>query len=361
MSNAARLKVVAVVSLRLINSRPPEAILVVVWLKEFDMPISKQIDDIQEDAMTSLWKHEEHDFTPWLLENISRLGDAIGIEMNVETARPQREFPVGRYVADIVATEVGNSRTVIIENQLTASDHSHLGQLITYAAGTEASTIIWVCWKMREEHRSALSWLNTHTNQQTNFFGVEVEILRIGDSKPAVRFNPVVYPLEWDSSSTGTTATRTGKYQKFFQLLIDELRDKHNFTAVRKGQEQSYYAFALGFTRITYNVTFTAEKVMRCELYIDTTEATINKAIFDALTFDRTAIESEIGAELEWDRGDNRQSSRIYIATKANVEDEDSHNALKNWAVDYLIRFKKAFSPRLPAIITQARQPVTPP
>ncbi len=128
------------------------------------MPISQAIADLREENPTTLWKHEEHDFTPWLLENLDRLSEALGIEL--DKSERQREVRVGRYMVDIEAKETGSGRKVVIENQLTASDHSHLGQLLTYAAGREAATVIWLCWELREEHRKALDWLNAHTDEE---------------------------------------------------------------------------------------------------------------------------------------------------------------------------------------------------
>jgi hypothetical protein len=86
---------------------------------------------------------------------------------------------------------------LIVENQLGESDHGHLGQLLTYAAGTAASTIIWITTRFRDEHRQALTWLNEHSDRDTHFFGVELEVVRIGDSAPAPLFKVVALPNDW--------------------------------------------------------------------------------------------------------------------------------------------------------------------
>jgi hypothetical protein len=117
----------------------------------------------------AVWLHEAADFTPWLLANCDRLADALGIELELDAT----EHPVGGYSLDLIGRDLNNATVLIVENQLATTDHSHLGQVLTYAAGTGASTIVWIATAFREEHRQALDWLNEHTDEDTRFFGVE--------------------------------------------------------------------------------------------------------------------------------------------------------------------------------------------
>src|SRR5204862_230509 len=98
---------------------------------------------------------------------------------------------------DILAKEADTERWVIIENQLTPTDHGHLGQLLTYAAGLEARTIIWIAEEFREEHRAAIDFLNRATTEEFAFFGVKIELFRIGDSQLAPDFSIVAKPNDW--------------------------------------------------------------------------------------------------------------------------------------------------------------------
>ena len=142
---------------------------------------------LPEFAYLSASVGEASDFTPWLAQqdNITLLGEAIGIELEVET----QEKNVGPFRADILCRDTVNGHYVLVENQLERTDHGHLGQLLTYAAGLDAVTVVWVAARFTEEHRAALDWLNRATSTEFNFFGLEIEVWRIGDSAMAPKFN----------------------------------------------------------------------------------------------------------------------------------------------------------------------------
>jgi hypothetical protein len=80
--------------------------------------------------LRDLWSHEERSFTPWLAKNIHLLSEIIGVPITVD----QIEHKVGGYELDILGRVEEKDAVVIIENQLNATDHGHLGQLLTYAA-----------------------------------------------------------------------------------------------------------------------------------------------------------------------------------------------------------------------------------
>ena len=90
-----------------------------------------------------------------------------------------KEKDVGGFRADLVCrNKVDNSR-IVIENQLEKSDHSHLGQVLTYAAGLQAVNLVWITTEFRNPHRVTLNWHNEITAAKFKFFGVELRTVAI--------------------------------------------------------------------------------------------------------------------------------------------------------------------------------------
>ncbi|MEI7866727.1 MAG: DUF4268 domain-containing protein [Candidatus Methylumidiphilus sp.] len=301
--------------------------------------------------LRELWKHEGTDFTPWLAANIGALGAALGLELELL----EREAAVGDFSLDLLARDLGSSRKVIIENQLTQTDHDHLGKLITYAAGFGASVVVWVAESIRDEHRQTLEWLNQRTDEDTHFFGVVVEVLVIDDSKPAYNFNPVVIPSEWQKSikpRASSISSKGEKYRVYFQRLIDDLRNIHRFTNAKAGQPQNWYSFSSGITGFVYSAVFVGKGKARVEIYIDKGDQEKNKIFFDTLNKRKLEIESSFGNSLEWERLDEKQASRIAVYREGSIESSDSElEEIRQWHVNNLLKFKKIFSLEIKRII----------
>ena len=308
------------------------------------------------------WSHEANDFTPWLAEHISELGDALGLELEVQS----EEAPVGTFSLDLLARDTGTNRTVIIENQLEPTNHDHLGKLLTYAGGYDANVIVWVAREFRDEHRQALDWLNQRTDEDTEFFGVTLEVWTIDGSRPAPHFNTIAAPNEWRreairSVRAGKTSDRNRRYGRFFQELIDSLRER-GFTNARKGLPQNWYLFSAGHAqRVQFGATFTQGEKARVEVYVDNTDKDWNKMLFDQLMEQKESIESELSESLEWARLDHRRASRIAILRQGSIDDDqETLDEIANWMIGKLLAFKRVFGPKLDELVTNLRPSSSP-
>lgn len=301
--------------------------------------------DLKRVPLHDMWHNEATDFTPWLAANIDALGDALGLELELT----EEEASVGDFSLDLLAKDLGSSRNVIIENQLSQTDHDHLGKLLTYAAGFNASTVVWVSEVIRDEHRQALEWLNQRTDTETQFFAVVVEVLKIDDSKPAFNFKPVVYPNEWQKSKKQRISTNVSskgeKYRAYFQALVDDLRENHKFTGARVGQPQNWYSFSTGIQGVQYGAVFSRGDKVSAEIYIDRGDRAENKNLFDALKENEQKITVNYGCSFEWERLDERRASRIALYRKGMIESSDSElEEIRNWQIENLLKIKKVFT-----------------
>ncbi|MDY6964852.1 MAG: DUF4268 domain-containing protein [Halobacteriota archaeon] len=298
-------------------------------------------DKIQKVDPRNIWKHEAHDFTPWLAENIYELGESIGIELEVT----EQEADVGGSSLDILAKDLGSNANVIIENQLAITDHDHLGKILTYASGYDADIIIWLSTEMREEHRQALDWLNQRTDSNTDFFGVVVEVIRIVDSRPALLFKVIASPNEWQNSkkqSNNISSEKPERYRKYFQDLLDTLRETYHFTSAKKGQPQNWYTFSSGNKMFVYGHSFAQGSRVRTEIYIDGGNFDKNKAFFDKLLAEKDSIESKLGQKGEWERLYNKRACRIAIYRSGSIDDSSEElQKYQEWGIITLLDLKK--------------------
>lgn len=320
------------------------------------MTATQELSSIERVDIRDVWENEARDFTPWLAHNLPALGKALGLDLEIQTP----EASVGGYSLDILARDVGNGRPVVIENQLGSTDHTHLGQLLTYAAGFDANVIIWIAKEFRDEHREALDLLNHRTGEDTEFFGVEIELWKIDESRPALNFNLVSTPNEWRKHNSGTGRARGAvsekmeRYREYFQGLIDTLREDHRFTNARKGQPQSWYSFSSGISGFTYGGNFNADGGVRVELYIDSGQRERNKQIFDLFEDQKESLESTLEESLVWERLDNRRGSRISVRRPGSIDyGSEALAEIRDWMVEKLLEFKAVFGPKLAELVEQ--------
>ena len=293
------------------------------------------------------WPNEASNFTPWLAENLDLLGDALGLDLQLQG----REAAVGPFSLDLLAQDSGTNRQMIIENQLETTDHDHLGKLLTYASGYDAKVIVWIAREFKDEHRQALDWLNQLSPEETEFFGVVIGLWKIGSPPPAPHFKVVSSPNEWrkgNARPAPAPSERMERYRSFFQRLIDTLREEKRVTTARKGQPQSWYEFASGVTGFKYSASFTSDSKARVGIYVDSGRKEQNEKYFDELREEQDSLGSAFNEPLQWLRLDTRRACRIVVETPASIDDDDETlNHIHDWMVQNVMRFRSVFGPKL--------------
>ncbi len=310
----------------------------------------RTFSELRKIPLREIWENEASDFTPWLESNIQKLGDALGMDLAII----DREASVGNFYLDLLARDLWSSKTVVIENQYNQTDHDHLGKLLTYAGGFDASIVIWISENIQDEHRQALEWLNQRTYTETQFFGVVVEVLQIDDSNPALNFKLVVCPNEWQKSQRQRTLTspsvKSEKYKSYFQKLVEKMRQNPNFTNnIPDAKSESWYGIRPRFPGIYYGAAFGVKNKVRTEIYINQGDYEKNKNLFDALANRKREITSNFGSQLEWSRNDHQQMSRIAVYHDGDIEksSDDELEEIREWHIENLLKFKEVFTPEI--------------
>ena len=285
---------------------------------------------------------------PWSRDNIDALVSRLGL--NVDGVNSEEQ--VGRYTVDLWAQEEKpRSRGIVIENQLTMSDHDHLGKLQTYGAGLGAEIIIWVAPEFRDEHLEAIRWLN-EPNEGKSYFAVQLEVLKISGSPPAPLFRVLVQPKDWAATRSPVRtepSPRMIAYKGFFEGFLNDLKlASPSFTITAKARHDSYLTFSAGRTGFQLGGSFNRGRRFRAELYIDKGDKDSNKAAFDALFSQKDEIENELGVSLRWERLDEARACRIADYNSGSIDDAQEVLAeLTDWAVGAVIRLKNTFGPRI--------------
>lgn len=304
---------------------------------------------IEKVDIRSQWANEEYDFTPWLAKesNILILADEIGIDLEVEDT----EVYIGSYKADIVAVD-GENRKVIIENQLSKTDHKHLGQLITYASGIGAKIIIWICTQVTDEHRQAIDWLNEMTTSDVAFFACEIQLWKIGESNPAPKFDVISSPNDWQktvkSSVPSEALSETKKsHLEFWNAFKEYMTENGTDLRLRTPRPQHWYTMAVGRSKFSISLTNnTQANRIGCELYIRGENA---KKAFALLLEQRQDIENQLG-ELDWQELPEGQDCRIIQYKEGNSKNKSSWLELHEWLKDRSESFYSIFSPIVKAL-----------
>ncbi|MDE5593563.1 MAG: DUF4268 domain-containing protein [Clostridiales bacterium] len=303
----------------------------------------EKLGKLREVNIRKVWNHEQYDFSAWLSqeENIKELGDILGLSLiDIET-----EKFVGSYRCDILCKDEFTNKVVLIENQLDPTNHDHLGKIITYGSGLDASVIVWIVESARDEHASAIEWLNKHTDENISFFLIEVHAYQIGNSIPAPQFKIIEQPNDFAKNIKAITKgsdinESMSKRLEFWTLFNDVIDIRHKPFNKRKPSTDHWYSVAIGSSRCLISIELVnRENKIRISLSIPN-----DKSLYDELYKNKEAIEAQFSYKLIWYRLDNKKAS--YVSTYIDGLDFDkqsNYEELMNNVIDIVIAFRKTF------------------
>ncbi len=306
-----------------------------------------KLGKLKEIDIRTVWAHEQYDFSKWLAteENIKELGDVLNLSLTeIET-----EKFVGSYRCDIVCKDEITGKSVLIENQLEPTNHDHLGKIITYASGLDASVVVWVVASAREEHASAIEWLNKHTTSDVDFFLIEVHAYTIGDSAPAPMFKVIEQPNDFAKSvkslaNSGDLNESQVRRLEFWNMLNDALDQKGKPFNKHKATTDHWYTVAVGSSQCYISIDLVnKEHKIRVGLWV-----TDNKEMYDMFYSHREEIEAAFGEPLDWDRLDNKKASIFSTSIPGlNFNKQDNYPELIDMAIEKTVKLREAVKPFL--------------
>ena len=291
-----------------------------------------------------IWKTEDRDFTPWLVENISRLNEDIGF--NIQD--PQKENRLENFIVDIVAED--DEGKVIIENQYNKSDHDHLGKLLTYLSNVQGTKkAIWIVEEARADHVTTINWLNENV-ETCSFYLVKIEVFKIQNSPPAANFDLLAGPSETTriKQKINIEDSNRGKARyNFWSMFLERSKNKTNMYANTTPRIYSWLGISSGLRGVGYNCAV-GKNSTQAEIYIDRGKETPeeNKQIYEALEKNKDTIEKTFGKSLQWEPLPESRACRIKaIIETGGWQDEDKWEEIHDQLTKYCINIKKAFDP----------------
>ena len=312
----------------------------------------KQLTPVE---LSEVWETEPQHFTPWLAKekNLTLLGEALGIELELDA----QEINVGGFRADLRCKNTVDDSWVLIENQLEATDHRHVGQLLTYAAGLDAHTVIWIAKTFRQEYRAMLDWQNRITDERYRFFGVEVKVWQIEDSACAVQFDVVSSPNDWSRGVSRDTrraanqelSEKQQKQLRYWTGLFEYMVEKGSSFNCPSPRPWRYHELSIGRTGFSIMIWLASSRdEIGIWLYTSGDNA---EAYFRLLKEQQEEIHNEFGETLEWHELPENERSRISLS-KADTDplDENDWPHQYEWFTTQLEAFNTVFRERIRAL-----------
>jgi len=291
---------------------------------------------LESKALRDAWPHEANDFTPWLTDNMDLLSEAIDIPLESEGT----EVSVEQFAADILARNTDDSSIVLIENQLESSDHTHLGQILTYLAGLEAQTVVWIAQHFEEAHLSAVRWLNENTAAPFAFFAVQVKVVQIGNSPLAPLFEVLEKPSEWDrqlravSGENRAGLTESGELCRAFWKYYAE---RHPDDGIRRGYAQHHLWHPVESEKLIIS-QYLMVKGKKIGIVLRGNMGESNVVVLEQARPYETALKNEagIGPDETWVEINEKRGRVANKSWAIDVSDKANWDAAVDWLHEHL-------------------------
>ena len=304
-----------------------------------------EIGKIRKVPLRELWEREDKNFTVWLSKNIEHLNEKLDFDISIDNT----EERAGPFKVDLVGTDDRNNRKIIIENQLEKTDHTHLGQILTYLVNLEAKIAIWITSKPVQEHVRAIDWLNENSPSDFAFYLIQVEAIRIEPNEiSAPLFTIVTGPTE-EAKEIGQEkkeyAQRHILRKEFWTKLLEKAKTKTRLYDNISPNIYSWIGTTAGKRGINYNFSI-GNKYARCEIYIDSGKDSedLSKIRFDKLKDNKEEIEEKLGKQLKWERLESKRASRIsFEFEKGSLKEKESWDEIQEEMIDMMIKIEGVF------------------
>lgn len=290
-----------------------------------------ELGKLEKIELREVWRHEALDFTRWLAkrENIALLSKEIGIDIEVI----QTEMSVGRYNVDIFARDTESNKKIVIENQLENTNHDHLGKMLVYVAGVEATYAIWIVKDVNEEHKQTVEWLNR--NENINIFLVKVELWQIDNSPIAPRFEVICEPDMYEKlvkQNTKSVSKLELEQFGFWKEFVEFAKNKDKTYISQRPSTHNWYVIRIGSSDYKIKLVHSGNSDMvSCQLEI------FNDEIYKKLEQFKNEINNKING-LEWEYIEDRKVSKIGLSYNfKNIDDAYI------WLLDMVDKFKEIF------------------
>lgn len=222
---------------------------------------------------------------------------------------------------------------------------------MTYAAGLDAVTIIWIAKRFTEEHRAAVDWLNRITDSKFNFFGIEIEVYKIGESDPAPLFQLVSKPNDWSkavkiSASSQELTPAKAINLDYWQAMVKYFEQQGTFLKCQSPLPQHWANFAIGKSDFWMSAIHSvSQDFIRVEVTINKADS---KSVFNLMRTNYEELSKEqIHNDIVWFENPEKRASLVYLRKEVNVTDRDKWQNQHQWLLEYLEKFDKFFRPRI--------------